>query len=153
MTKRTSVWQRATPERCYGTHASGVNPQNSCRHPRPFQSAAMYEKIQLILVGVFAFVYGFSALARRFPDVAWLQRLRYDPPRLSDAQRAKMRRRANIHAGVELILLGLVIPLCYVALTMMLFSDVTRTAMTIVFAGSALCIGLGLTAIWKSLRE
>jgi hypothetical protein len=113
----------------------------------------MYEKIQLVLVGVFVFVYGFSALARRFPDVAWLQRLRYDPPRLSDAQRAKIRRRANIHAGVELILLGIVLPMGYVALTMMLFSDVTRIAMTVVFAGSALCIGLGLTAIWKSLRE
>jgi hypothetical protein len=113
----------------------------------------MYEKIKLVLLGVLALVYGFSALARRFPDVAWLQRLRYYPPRLSDAERAKIRRRSNINAGVELILVGLVLPMGYVVLTIMLFSDVTRTAMIVVFAGSALCVGLGLTAIWKSLRE
>ena len=70
----------------------------------------MYRSLQLVLAGLIAMVFGLSALSRRFPDVAWLQAFRYDPPRLSQEQRARMRRRANIHAGIELILVGIVLP-------------------------------------------
>jgi hypothetical protein len=113
----------------------------------------MYEKVKLVLVVLLALVFGVSALARHFPDIGWLQRLRYDPPRLSEAQRAKIRRRANFNAGVELILMGVIVPIGYVMLTVMLFSNFSGTAMAVVFASSALCICLGITAIWQSRRE
>ena len=83
----------------------------------------MYRTLQLALAGLIALVFGLSALSRRFPDVAWLQAFYYDPPRLSQEQRARMRRRANIHAGIELILVGIVLPMLYVAVTVMFFND------------------------------
>jgi hypothetical protein len=112
----------------------------------------MYEKIQMVAGGVLAAVWGLSALSRRFPDVAWLQRFRYQRPQLSEEHRARMRQRANVYAGVEFILLGLALPMLYVAVTLMSFSEITRMAMAIVLAASVVCIALGITAIVRSRR-
>lgn len=106
----------------------------------------------MILVGLLAFVFGLSALARRFPHVVWLQVIRYDPPQLSEAQRVMIRRRSDLYAGVELMLLGIALPMVYASLTMMFFNELTTTAVTLVLAGSALCIGLVVTATWQSRR-
>jgi hypothetical protein len=113
----------------------------------------MYRTLQLVLAGLIAMVFGLSALSRRFPDVAWLQAFRYDPPRLSQEQRARMRRRVNIHAGIQLVLAGIVLPMLYVAVTVMFFNDFTTTASALVVTGSLLCISLGLTAIWRNGRS
>ncbi|MFN2567171.1 MAG: hypothetical protein ABR499_19420 [Gemmatimonadaceae bacterium] len=103
--------------------------------------------------GALVLVFGLSALARRFPDVAWLQPFRNAIPQLTGQQRAKIRRRSNIYAGVELILLGLVLPMAYAALKVMFFNAFTTKEVTLVLAGSALCIGLGITAIWRRDRD
>jgi sterol desaturase/sphingolipid hydroxylase (fatty acid hydroxylase superfamily) len=113
----------------------------------------MYRNVQLVLGGLLALVFGLSALSRRFPHVAWLQVFRYDPPRLSKAQRARIRRRSNIHAGIEMILMGMALPLLYVASTVMLFNDFATGWTVLVLAGSLLLIGLGITAIWKNRRS
>ena len=85
-----------------------------------------------------------SALSRSFPDVAWLQAFRHAFPRLSEEQRARVRRRSNIYAGIKLILLGLVLPMLYVAATVMFFNDFTAKGTALVLAGSLVLIGLGL---------
>jgi hypothetical protein len=113
----------------------------------------MYRTVQLVLASLLAVLYGLSALSRRFPHVNWLQVFRYDPPQLSEAQRARMRRRGDITAGLELILLGIGLPLLYVALTVMFFNNFTAMATILVFAGSALCIGLGVAGIWRNRRS
>jgi hypothetical protein len=113
----------------------------------------MYRTVQLVLVSVLAVLYGLSALSRRFPHVDWLQVFRYDPPRLSEEQRARRRQRANIQAGLELILLGIGLPMLYVAGTVMFFNDFTAVATILVVAGSALCLGLGVTGIWRNRRS
>ena len=113
----------------------------------------MYRNVQLVLGGLMALVFGLSALSRRLPHVAWLQVFRYDPPRLSEAQRARIRRRSNIHAGIEMILMGMALPLLYVASTVMLFNNFTTGWTALVLAGSLLLIGLGITAIWKNRRS
>ncbi len=113
----------------------------------------MYRKIQFVVVGALAVVFGLSALSRRFPHVEWLQLFRHEHPRLSEEQQAKMRRRANIHTGAELILMGIVLPMGYVALTLMSFNEITAKAMALVLAGSVLCISLGVTAIVRSRRD
>jgi hypothetical protein len=113
----------------------------------------MYRTFQLVCVCVLAAVYGLSALSRRFPHISWLQLFRYDPPRLSEERRSLMRRRANFYAGVELILLGIVLPMLYVASTVMLFNNFSTIGLILVFAGSALCIGLGVTGIWRNRRS
>ncbi len=112
----------------------------------------MYRNVQMVLVGIIAIVFALSRLSRRFPQVAWLQVFRYEPPRMSEEQRAKNRQRANVYAGVELILMGIVMPMGYAALTVMFFNSFTPLATTLVLTGSALCIGLGVTAIWRSRR-
>lgn len=112
----------------------------------------MYRDVQLILGGLLIAGYGLSILARRFPDVTWLQPLRFRLPQPSVAQQARMRRRANAHAGIEMILLGICLPLGYVALTVMFFHSFTAMGVVAVLAGSALCIALGISAIRRSRR-
>jgi hypothetical protein len=113
----------------------------------------MYDKIKLVLGGIVIALFGLSELSRRFPDVAWLQFFRFERPQLSEEQRGRMRRRASVLAGAELILLGLVLPIGYVVLTVMMFNDITRKAMAIVLTGSVVCIGLGITAIVRGYRS
>jgi hypothetical protein len=106
----------------------------------------------MIAVGVLAVVFGLSALSRRFPDVAWLQLFRYNAPRLSEEQRARMRQRANVHGGIEMILLGIGLPMVYLAVSVMFFNSLTTTEVVLVLGGAVLLIGLGITAIVRSRR-
>ncbi|MGH7560427.1 MAG: hypothetical protein ACRENB_05345 [Gemmatimonadales bacterium] len=110
----------------------------------------MPRSVEMILASVAAVVLALSFAARRFPAVAWLQAFRFDPPQLREEQRARMRRRANIYAGIELILLGLVLPIGYLALTLMFFNSITTAGVVLTALGSLLCIGLGITAIAKN---
>ena len=113
----------------------------------------MYRIIQLVLLGLVAVVSGFAVLARRFPGVGWLQLFRYKGPPLSEAQRARIRQRSNIHAGIELILMGIVLPILYVVGIVMFFNEVTTNALVLVMAGSVLLIGLGVVGIWQNRRR
>jgi len=113
----------------------------------------MYRTVQLVLVGFLAVLFGMSALSRRFPHIAWLQLFRYNAPRLSDEQRANLRQRANVHAGIELILLGIVVPMVYFASTVIMFSEPTVTGTTISLTSALLLIGLGTAAIWRNRRR
>jgi hypothetical protein len=61
-----------------------------------------------------------------------------------------MGRRAAAYAGAQLILLGLVVPVGYLVLTVMTFNTVRTGTLTIVLAGSVLCVLLGITAIVQS---
>ncbi|MBI4500569.1 MAG: hypothetical protein HY700_05350 [Gemmatimonadetes bacterium] len=112
----------------------------------------MYRTVEIVALAVLAAVFGLSALSRRYPQAAWLQVFRFEQ-RLSDEERKRIRRRSNIYAGIELILLGLVLPMGYAALTVMFFNEFTPTQTTIVAASSLLCIGLGVTAIWRNRRS
>lgn len=113
----------------------------------------MYRTVQLVLVGLLAVIFGLAALARRFPQVAWLQVFRYNAPPLSEERRATIRQRANIHASIELILSGIVLPMIYIAGTVMFFNEFTTTGTVLVLAGSLLLIGLGVTGIWRNRRR
>jgi hypothetical protein len=110
----------------------------------------MYRTFQLVLVGIVAMLFVLSALSRRFPQVPWLRLFRYGRPELSDEQRARIRRRSNVHAGIELILLGIVVPFGYFALTLMMFNEPTVVGTTVSLASSVLLIGLGFVAIWTN---
>jgi hypothetical protein len=110
----------------------------------------MSDKIKPIPPVIVAMLSGLSALSRRFPHIAWLQHFDVDVPQLSEEQKAKMRRRSNLRAGVKWILLGIVLPMGYAVHTVMLFSDITRTGMAIVLTGSVVCIAVGVTAIVRA---
>lgn len=113
----------------------------------------MSETFQIVAGSILAVLYGLSALSRRFPHVAWLRYFRIPHPRFAEEQQARMRRRANVHAGAQLILLGLVVPLGYVVLTVMTFGTLRPGVMVLVLAGSVLCIVLGIVAIVQGMRR
>src|SRR5688500_7892025 len=108
------------------------------------------DTVKLVFGGILAVMFGLSVHSRRFPGVGWLQHFRIERPQLSEEQQARMRRRANVLAGVKLILLGIVLPMGYVVLTVMMFNDITRKGMASVLTGSVVCIGLGITAIVRA---
>lgn len=75
-------------------------------------------------------------------------------PQLPKEQKARMRRRSNVYAGVQLILLGVSLPFGYHILSMMtFFNSVSRTENIVVFAVSGLCVALGITAIVRSGKD
>jgi hypothetical protein len=111
----------------------------------------MSERFQIVVGSIVAVVYGLSALARRFPHVPWLQHFRL--PWLTEEQQARTRRRANAYAGAQLILLGLIVPVGYLVLTVMTFNTVRGGTLTLVLAGSVLCVLLGITAIVQGGRR
>jgi hypothetical protein len=112
----------------------------------------MYSTIQIVLGGLVVMLFGLSELSRRFPHVGWLQHFRVERPQLSEEHRARMRRRANVHSGIKLIMIGIGLPIAYLALTVMMFNDITVKNMAMVLTGSVLCIGLGITAIVRRDR-
>jgi len=107
------------------------------------------ESLKIALGATVLVILGLGYAARRYPDVAWLQP--FDLQRHVDpVRRAQLRRRANVYAGAQLILLGIVIPLGYLALKVILFSSMDRTGMTVALGASLLCIVLGITAIVRN---
>jgi hypothetical protein len=107
----------------------------------------MYETIETVVVSLVLVLFGLAVLSGRFRNLAWLQRFRFEHPRLSEEHRARMQRRAAVRAGVEFILLGLVLPPGYLMQEAMFMSDTSKTELAVVLAGSVLCIGVGITAI------
>lgn len=113
----------------------------------------MWQIVQLVILGVLAGIFGLSALSRRHPRVGWLQPFRFNWPQLPQEQRESMRRRANVHAGIELILLGFAVPIVYVGSSIMMFNDPTARGLTISLAIAALLIALGITGVWRNARR
>lgn len=106
---------------------------------------------QIIVLTLLAVFYGLSLASRRYPDVAWLRP--FHPPKLTPRQEATQRRRANTMAGLEMILLGVIVPLGYVFLTVMMFNDFDPIVTVLVIGGSIVCVGFGISAIIQSWRE
>jgi hypothetical protein len=112
----------------------------------------MYQKIQLAVLGVIASLFVLGALSRRLPGVRGLQPFQQVFRPLSPAQREVARRRSDMLEGIKFILMGLVLPIGYVALKVMMFNDPTLQGFLVVAAGSLLCFVLGAGAIRSGLR-
>jgi len=112
----------------------------------------MTTTIQLIVLVILGVVFGLSALSRRYPHIAWLQAFHIKRPQLTEAQRARMQRSANIHAAFEMMLLGLGVPVLYVVSSIMMFNDPTRVGLIISGIIGLAFIVLGIIAIWSTRR-
>lgn len=113
----------------------------------------MWQVLQVVILTVLAAVFGLSSLSRRYPHVGWLQPFRFNWPQLSEEQRERMRRRANVHAGIQLILLGVAVPIVYVGSSIMMFNDPSVRGLTLSVAIAALLIALGITGVWRNARR
>ena len=110
----------------------------------------MWEWVQAVAGVAFFVVLGLSAAAKRRPDIEWLQSFKL--PELPRQQRERHRKLSNRLAGMQLILLGLCLPIGYVVLTAMTFSNFDTWWMIGVGLASLGCIALGITALvqnWK----
>jgi hypothetical protein len=72
---------------------------------------------------------------------------------MSPQQQARVRRQANLLEGLKFILLGLILPLIYVFGTVMMFNDIKPGVLTLVLAGSLICIVIGVRGIQQSRRD
>jgi hypothetical protein len=92
----------------------------------------------------------FSRLAPRYPQVAWLQKFRL-PDNRTEEQKARARRSADFTAGIQMILMGLLLPFGYLMLSMMLlFSSPSTLGFVVVGGMSVVLIAMGIWAIAKS---
>ena len=106
--------------------------------------------VDLVVGGLAVGLIALNYASRRWPHIGWLQHFRW--AEFSAAQQRTMRRRAGIHTGVKFILLGLVLPLGYVAVTVMMFKDFTPTSIALVALSSAASIGLGIFTVARNAR-
>lgn len=113
----------------------------------------MVDRFQLVAVAVMAAVWGLIAVARRRPDLHWLEPVRRAFPRSDEQQRVRQRRRADFTAGLQFLLLGIAVPLVVGVLKLAFFQSFSATELVVVFAISALCFALGIAAIRSSRRR
>lgn len=108
------------------------------------------DSVKAILVGLIAIAVALGWLARTFPHVTWLQLFRIPDSQMTEAQREKQRRASNRHTAVEIVLVGLALPVGYVLLTVISFRELETMPMAAVGVGSVLCITFG---IWSFVRN
>jgi hypothetical protein len=108
------------------------------------------DSVKLILLVLIATVLVLSRVARAFPAVAWLQLFRLPVIPMSEEQRARRRRIGNRMAALEMVLAGLALPPLYFLSTVMFFSEPSLIPTIIAFAGSFVCISLG---VWVFVRN
>lgn len=94
-------------------------------------------------------------IARRFPTVAWLRpfQLAMFQVQLSEPQKARRRRWASIQAGLEIMILGLLIPAGYVLSKVMMFDNINSGPLAISLAAMLACFVLGFWVILKERRR
>ena len=114
---------------------------------------AMTSTIQLIILTLLGALFGLSALARRYPHIGWLQAFHIKRPQLSEEQQARIRRRANIDAAIQFVLLGFGVPVVYVVSSVMMFNDPSTVGLIISGTIGLGLIVLGIIAIWSQRRR
>jgi hypothetical protein len=105
---------------------------------------------ETIALGLFAAAILVVWLARRFPDVTWLQPFQLRTFQLTEAQKARHRRAGNRQAALEIMLMGLMLPVLYLLSSLFMFNDPKATPMAIALAGMVVCFGVG---IWLFARN
>ena len=109
------------------------------------------DTVGTVLGSLFLLFLGLGWLARRRPDIAWLQPFNINPQaHLTQAQRDRLRKRASRHAGYEIILLGFAFPVIYLIGKVMMFDSPTPLGLAISGAGAFLCFTIGMIAIAKN---
>ena len=115
-----------------------------------FLSMPEWAKIALGTLVIVGFL--LSRAAVRYPHVRWLRAFDLQS-RIDPARRARLQRAGNLHAGGEMVLLGLILPLGYGAITMMTWGDFSPGITVAVFAASLVLILGGITVIIRTLKD
>jgi hypothetical protein len=110
------------------------------------------ESVKIVLMGIIALAIVLSALARKLPNVAWLQFFRLQDNR-TEEQKRRARRSGDILGGLEMIMAGVAVPAVYLVGSVMFFNDPTRGTLLLVGAISVVLIALGVGVIVKTARS
>lgn len=112
-----------------------------------FGISSAWQATQLVLTLIILVV---VILPDRFPNVEWLQRFRLPKSYLTEEQRRAQIRRANRMAGIEMIFVGIIVPLGAVMLWVMFFREPgTLERLLALIVIPAVLIGLGVRTISK----
>ena len=109
------------------------------------------ETAQIAIGLLVILIFGLGLLARKHPHISWLQGFKLS--QLPEPQRARLERSQKSMAGAQFILLGIVVPLGYAALTLMMMNSFDPVVTLMVAAFSLLCIGIGVYAIVTAVRR
>lgn len=112
----------------------------------------MFESFQAVAIAILGVLFGLSWLAKRYPNVTWLQGFHIPLPEVTEEQRERQRRRGQVYAGIEFILLGMIIPAVYFVMTVIFFTTPSRMGLALVALSSVLCFAIGIVAIWRSRK-
>lgn len=113
-----------------------------------FLNLPEWAKIALGVLVIAGFL--LSRAAVRYPHVQWLRAFDVRGP-VDPARQARLARAGKVKAGVEMILLGVVLPIGYAALTLMTWSDF-KTGLTVaVFGTSAVLITAGTVVLIRAV--
>lgn len=107
------------------------------------------ETMEVVLGSAVILIMGLSFLARRHPHVRWLRAFNVHA-HLTEEQRSRLRRVQNRTTGAELILIGFILPMGYLVLKVMLFSEIRTVEVVLVGLSSAACISLGVVALVRN---
>lgn len=106
-------------------------------------------RLELVLAVPVILIMGLSFWARRRPEVRWLQAFNLRRG-LTDEQRTRLRKTQNQAIGAQLLLFGIIVPLGYGALKVMLFTEVRPAELVVVGGLSLLCIVAGIAALARN---
>lgn len=112
----------------------------------------MFRTTQIVLGSLVLLIMFLGWLGRRHPQIVWL-RVFDMRAKLTDDQRRRLQRTVDMNAGLQLILLGLALPVVYVVLTTMFFGTFAPRGIAFVAAGSLACIVTGLVGVIRTRRR
>jgi hypothetical protein len=107
---------------------------------------------EIVLFGPIATVIALSVLARKRPDVEWLQAFSWKDGQ-SKEQTRQSQRSLSVAAGLEMITFGLGAPAVYYAASVTFFNEASTGAMLLVGAFSIGLISLGARLHAKGTRQ
>ena len=115
----------------------------------PTMLQQLWEGFQLVVVVVFVAIFVLSKLAPGNPRLAWLVKLK-PQDRRTEEQKRSARRSAQVMGGLQLIALGLALPLVYVGTTIIAWGDLSSTFLNGTLAVAVLMMIIGITVIVKA---
>ena len=109
----------------------------------------IWEAFQLVVVVAFVGIFVLSRVAPGHPRLAWLRKLKLEDRR-SEEQKRRARQSAQVMGGLQLIVLGLSLPLLYVGSTVIMWGDLSSAFLNGTMAVAVLIIIAGITVIVRS---
>jgi hypothetical protein len=109
----------------------------------------LWEGFQLVVVVAFVAIFVLSKAAPGNPRLAWLMKFKLQDRR-TDEQKRRARRSAQFMGGLQLIALGLALPLVYVGSTVILWGDLSSAFLNGTVAVAVLMVIAGITVIVKA---